>query len=60
MSLHISKAYAGGIGHIEQTETDGAFLVSFYGRRVVQETATTLREARARLRALANTPNVAR
>jgi hypothetical protein len=58
--LHLCKEYADGVGHIEQTETDGTFLVSFYGRRVVQETTTTLREARVRLRALANTANVAR
>lgn len=55
---HIVKRYAGGIGHIDQT--DAGYLVSFYGRRVVQNTVNTLAEARTTLRQMASDPRVTR
>lgn len=42
--VDLVKHYAGGIGRIEGRGL--VYLVSFYGRRVAQEEATTMAEAR--------------
>jgi hypothetical protein len=44
---HLVKHYAGGVGHIEGQ--DGAYRVSFYGRRVAQADVVTMADARKAL-----------